>query len=322
MSQGATTADPSGATPSDGFGRGVLVHVGYHKTGTTWLQRTVFPREAGSFDLVWKLREVNRLFVDPHALEFNAAAVRAQMLPGIEGAFGGGLVPAVSSEELSGNPHSGGHGSAEYARRLAEALPGARILIVVRRQPAMRESVYRQYVKRGGTLPANRYFRPPPRWFRYRRFRLANWEYDRLVGLYHGLFGAERVKVLPQELLSADPAAFLREITDFAGARPIASPSVGRENVGLSALSAALQRRTNRWFHRDDVNEGAPLSWPRVAAMWRGLDALVLRSVAGPWERRLRREVGSLCVGRFEESNARLAEMTGLDLARFGYALP
>jgi hypothetical protein len=300
----------------------VLVHIGFHKTGTTWLQRTVFPREFGSFDLPWTLRAIGRMFVDPHPLEWETDRVRAELDEGLAHARLSGLVPVVSSEELSGNPHSGGSGSVDYARRIACTLPSARILIVVRRQPAVLESVYKQYVKRGGTLSARRYFHPPARWFRYRRFRLANWEYDRLVGLYRELFGADRVLVLPQEMLAADPQAFVREITDFCGARPLANLRVERENIGISALAAALQRRTNRYFHRDDVNESAPFAWPRVAGAWRRLDALFLRRISGPAERRLRREVASLCAGKFEESNARLAAMTGLDLARWGYALP
>jgi hypothetical protein len=321
MTDGARPSSPSPETTDRSFGSGVLVHIGYHKTGTTWLQRTVFPREFGSFDLPWKLREVAGLFVHPHELEWEPGPVQDALGPGIAAAREAGLVPVVSSEELSGNPHSGGHGSADYAGRLARALPGARVLIVVRRQPAMLESVYKQYVKRGGTQPAGRYFVPPPQWFRYRRCRLANWEYDRLVARYHRLFGADRVKVLPQELLATDSAAFVREITDFCGARPIASLRTERENIGLSALAAALQRRTNRYFHRDDINEGAPFAWPRVAGAWRRLDALFLRRIAGPAERRLRREVAALCAGRYEESNARLAAMTGLDLARWGYAM-
>ena len=78
-----------------------------------------------------------------------------------------GLVPVLSNEEFSGNPHSGSYQSLENARRLHRIFPEAKVLIVIRRQVDQILSSYKQYVSRGGalrpadTLPPREYFRVP-----------------------------------------------------------------------------------------------------------------------------------------------------------------
>ena len=55
----------------------LLVHIGYHKTGTSWLQRRLFVNTG----LGWTLSHAKTSVVDPlilpHALDFDAAACRA-----------------------------------------------------------------------------------------------------------------------------------------------------------------------------------------------------------------------------------------------------
>jgi hypothetical protein len=62
----------------------------------------------------------------------------------------GGLIPMVSSERLSGNPHSGGYDSAVLAERLHQVFPGARVLVMIREQRSMILSSWAQYVRVGG----------------------------------------------------------------------------------------------------------------------------------------------------------------------------
>jgi hypothetical protein len=57
--------------------------------------------------------------------------------------------------------------------------------------------------------------------------------YDRLIGLYRALFGSDRVKALPQELLRDDRRAFLEVIEGMLHVPPGPEPE-GRRNKGLS----------------------------------------------------------------------------------------
>ncbi|MFM1823627.1 MAG: hypothetical protein RI967_1893 [Planctomycetota bacterium] len=299
----------------------LLIHIGYHKAASTWLQRTLFAPSSERFAPVLGLEATLDRFVRPHALEWRAGGAILELAAAVEAARARGRTPVLSCEELSGNPHAGGMASAEIAARLARVAPAARILVVVRRQPDAIASTYRQFVRRGGTLSARRYLAERRGHFRMPGFRADHWRYDLLVERYRALFGGARVKVLPFEALAADPARFAAEIAAFAGTAPPATLSPLVENRGSSALATAILRRTNRLFMRDDVNPGAPLRWWRVSHAVQAADRAVLARLSGWHESRLARAVEEVCAGRYEESNARLAAMTGVDLARFGYAI-
>jgi hypothetical protein len=311
----------SAARPRD-TDRAPLVHVGYHKAASTWLQRSVFGAPGGACAPVLTLHESIDLFVRPHALEWNAEAVRVRIDPPIAKALADGQVPVLSNEEFSGNPHAGGFGSVEIAERLARCIPAARILFVVRRQPDAIVSTYKQFVRRGGTLSPRQYFDTDASHFRFRRFRLGHWEYDRLVSRYVELFGASRVLVLPIELLRHDRAEFLDTLGRFCGAgAALQAIGPGSEHRSHSALATSLQRRLNRVLLRDDVNPTAPIRFWRLERWIGALDRVMLARMSGRQDRALAARVEGLCEGRFEESNARLAMLAGCELGRFGYAM-
>ena len=299
----------------------LLIHIGYHKAASTWLQRTLFAPSSDRFAPVLGLERTLANFVRPHALAWRAGGATLELAAAVEGARVSGRTPVLTCEELSGNPHAGGLASAEIAARLARVAPAARILVVVRRQPDAIASTYRQFVRRGGTLSPRRYFAERAGDFRMPGFRADHWRYDLLVGRYRALFGGSRVKVLPFEELAADPARFAADIAAFAGTTPPATPSPVVENRGSSALATAILRRTNRLFMRDDVNPGAPFRWWRVSHAVQAADRAFLARLSGRHEARLAREVARVCEGRFEEGNARLSSMTGSDLAALGYAI-
>jgi len=101
-----------------------IVHIGYHKSGTTWLQRTLFARA----DLGYRRLRFTQDGVDVvrlHDFDFDAARCRDEMARKVESCASQGLVAVVSSERLSGNPHSGGYDSRTLADRITAALPGA-----------------------------------------------------------------------------------------------------------------------------------------------------------------------------------------------------
>ena len=141
----------------------VLIHIGYHKTSTTWFQKFLFNNSAIRFILPWRNPEILPVLVYPHALDFAPHTCRKYFQAAILEAQNCGLIPALSSEELSGNPHSGGYASKELADRLAAVFPEAKVLIVIREQKSMIVSTYKQYVKVGGTYSLANYLQPPVR---------------------------------------------------------------------------------------------------------------------------------------------------------------
>ena len=302
-----------------------LVHIGLHRTGTTWLQQGLFTEAAGVFHPVLSMERTIDLLVRPHDLAWDPAPARKAIEEGLAAAARAGRLPVLSCEELSGNPHAGAWNARILADRLHAVLPEARVLIVVRRQEELVLSNHRQYLARGGVGSLKRYLHPDPRWFRVPRFRFETFEFDRLVACHRERFGADHVQVRCHEAIG-DPVEFAREIVRLAGGDPadleVAALPRDRVNAAPSALLSAILRRTNRLCRRDDVNPHAPWHLWRLHRGLQALDRVVLRRLSSGLDRRERRFVAEACRGRYAESNARLASMTGLDLAGSGYELP
>ncbi len=193
----------------------LLLHIGYHKTATTWMQVHLFQPPHG-FRQMLTHRDVHQLIVKPHGLRFDPAPVRALLAERLA-RLEPGEVPVISSEILSAHPFMGGHDSDIYAERLAAIVPQARILISIRNQLSILPSVYMQYLLRGGTMPYDLFYQgtDEPGYF---GFVDTHFDYHLLVAHYQRLFGADSVYVLPQEALKADMAGAAAALADFAGA--------------------------------------------------------------------------------------------------------
>jgi hypothetical protein len=299
-----------------------LLHIGYHKTGTTWLQRNVFPDEGMGFAYVGDPRAVlSAFFVNP--FDFRAEVAWRGFRPRIERAEERGLLPVISHERLSGSPYAGGHDSRAVADRLAETFPDARILVAIREQKSMILSVYKQYLGFGGAASLEQFLKAPAGINRSPVFRHNFFEYHRLIGYYRSLFGAGNVLALPYEILRSRPADFLGRITGFLDL-PDAVPPPGRDNISPSALSLSLKRRANRFVVRDALNPAPLFERPninrRMNRACKRFDAAapphLLKRYEARWRDYIERQVGD----RYAESNAATSRMIGLDLKTLGYA--
>lgn len=300
----------------------LLIHVGFHKTATSWMQRRLFTLGHG-FHPVAGHREAHDLVVAPHGFEFDAGRLRDALGAGAAKAAEG-AAPVFSSEILSGNPFFGGHGSDVFAERLAAGAPGARILVSIRDQMRILPSIYQQYVRRGGALPYDRFFEPDTI-VGYPAFSPAHFEYDRLVTRYQALFGAERVLVVTQEAIGADAAAAAAAIARFAGAEAFQGldrAAAERDAPSEPEFALPVLRRLNH------ARREALHPWPALdggGALYRAA-AWLARKAPGTEGLRRRRPVSDHVrrrfAGRYDESNARLAAIAAhpLDISGYGGA--
>jgi hypothetical protein len=191
-----------------------LLHIGYHKTATTWMQRQLFMPVHGYRQLCGH-EDVFRHIVQPHGLRFDPAPMQS-LITEANQKVEQGEVGVVSSEILSGHPFLGGRESEVYAERLAKIFPKAKVLISIRNQMQILPSVYMQYVLRGGTMPVDRFFQGTNE-IGYFGFSAENFEYDRLVSLYERLFGSSNVYILPQESLRRNMNDAMLGLARFSG---------------------------------------------------------------------------------------------------------
>ena len=298
----------------------MLIHIGYHKTGTTWLQNAFFPHHS-DLSIVGQYPDLAEQVINPDGLEFDASVARRFYQPRIVAAVAASRIPVLTTERLSGNPHSGGYDSRTIADRLHDAFPQASILIMVRHQVDMAVSMYKQYVRMGGVCTLHEYLFPPVDG-RIPLFRMEFLEYHRLAEYYARLFGAERVRVMVYEQFRDDPAAFLDELCAFlAIRRDVSFPVHERVNESLSDFATLLKRRVNRWHGGDSLFPVTPPVPRLTGGLFRAIERLDRAGLSKLFSANLKREAVGLIQGRFGASNRELARTFGLDLAQYGYEM-
>lgn len=304
----------------------VIVHIGYHKTGTTWFQKRFYPRVT-SHRYIHRER-VRHAFIEDSAFRFDPAAVPERL----------GVAPGediiLCEEGLSGYLHNGGllgHFSRAMAQRLHQAFPDATIVVFIRSQPEMVASCYQQYVRGGGTHSPQRYLFPDlylhgaaSEAHRIPRFSFDLFDYLPLIETYAELFGRERVKVYAYEAMRADPAAFIARFSRELGVEvDEAAALTGRENGSYALPLIGLARAMNLFTYRTVADKRCLVHIPYWYTARRALLERLNRSGlfgAPPSPRRL---LGSGVVDwireRFWQGNAELARRYALPLAEHGY---
>jgi len=303
-----------------------LIHIGYHKTGTSWLQRYYFSSELLGYYTPLPNPFVRDHMVQPHPLNFDATRTRKNLDNCFK--YKEGLCPVISHERLSGNPHSGGFDTTIIAGRIKEIYPNARILIIFREQSKIILSCYRQYIRAGGIAKLKQYLYPVQR-HRIPQFSFDYFKYDVVVSLYNELFGAMNVLALPYEIFRNQPLEFFSRINAFCQIDIDDDtlqkvPIHVRENRALQNI--ALQRRLNRYWRRSDFN---PAPFVDLYRRGKGLfdygvkkvEELTPRAMSQKVESRLISSIEQEITHRYLDSNQRLSDLTGWNLRDLGYTL-
>jgi hypothetical protein len=303
----------------------MLIHIGYRKTGTSWLQQRVFNNACKGFVCHWHIYtgEPVEYFVLRHPAKFDPQEVRDAFHKAY--ADTQSLVPVISHEDLSGYPENGRYYEFDVCTRLRQTFPDARILIGIREQKSMILSTYRQYVRsEEGCFPLEAFIgngKERPGFVPL--CRLDHFEFDLLVKKYFDTFGKEKVLVLPIECLRTQPLSFEQRIHDFCGTGHKAEQLIPPVNIGWRAGTLAIRRRLNRFVRRPPLWQG---DWKRLPLLWRGvwrlcnvLDRTLPRRWQQAAENRLKRIIAERTGDYYKESNRRLSQLIDADLGALGY---
>lgn len=307
-----------------------LIHIGYHKTGSSLLQRQVFSnKETGFYQPEKKSALLNTAFIlrDPGSPPEPEAL--SQLKQHHQAAHNDSLVLALSHERLSGYPASGGYDQIEIAQRLHEAFPEGKVLIIIREQCAVLLSMYLQSVSDGSSLSLGQFLAPPePHIRRQPLFRRSFYCYDVLIRRYQELFGTENVKVLPYELLRFDLGRFASELQDFTGAN--CSEDIDLVDILRTPMNPALplafqlmRRQANKLF-RTQLSNSGPIKISSTSvhsAVKKMRNAISPLSVFDrSLKQRYRSQILEATKGEYIESNNLTSELIGIDLSNLGYA--
>ena len=296
-----------------------LVHIGYPKAASTWLQKNLFSGRSRHFRPLHDGRNVayrksgGKLFYDfideiayVNPYVFDAVGARKKLEAATEG---NARVTVLSNEAWCGQPFSGAFGKT-LAERIHAVVPEATILIVVRSQPEIILSSYLHYlVKHGGTTRIDEFLRAE-HWIRKPAFAPHYFQYIDLIAFYDDLFGREKVVVLPFETIRESTAAFVTPLYEAFQLQPEDNLSSAAENARNLRESTVLSQ------------------WPRLNLLEsrRARGAALRAMMLTMSERRAERQRQALLDRIHNEvddyyrtGNRRLEERIGHDLASLGY---
>ncbi|QGP79183.1 sulfotransferase [Sphingobium sp. CAP-1] len=258
---------------------GAIVHIGYHKTGTTWFQDSFYPAVRNRRYL--PRATARAAFLDAGALHFDPVKARR-----IIGDAPGNTI--LCEENLSGGLHNGGLAgnlSKDVADRIRRTLPDADIVIFVRDPLSAIASAWLQYVKGGGTFGLHRYLfgreslsPVAPERDEAPGFRLDHFDAIALIDHYDALFGRDRVHVFRYEDFRADPHGFATAYAARFGLEvDLARIDWGTRNPSLSRPLLWLARAMNLFTRRAVADK----SWLIHIPGCYGLSRRLLRAANG-----------------------------------------
>ena len=220
-----------------------LVHIGYPKAGSTYLQRwfEAHPQLAYAEGGIAG-------FSSGYALVHEAAASQSES-----------SYRVTSLETLSIPGLDAGNASVDYDRYatfdmaaaqsrvcslLAALFRDVTVLIVTRGFRSVIRSALSQYARTGGDADVLQLIGG-----KGDHELTVVYHYDRLISEYVLAFGSENVIVMPFELLRDDADAFIRMLATKLGVEPVAAPT-GRVNEGISPEELYWYPRLTRFVRR------------------------------------------------------------------------
>ncbi|WP_013321754.1 sulfotransferase [Gloeothece verrucosa] len=303
----------------------LLIHIGYPKTASTWLQKTIFNDPKVGFISPWGSPSglaVNQ-FITTNSFRFCPESTYKIFEPGLQAATEQQLTAVLSQEMLSGDQIAGKYWGKEVADRLNAVFPSALVLIIIREQKSMVLSSYGQYIRNGGEQSIEEFIgadNPPPGFTPI--CRLDYLEYDLLISYYHKLFGRDRVFVLPFEELKNNPANFIKKILNFVDIKDQIIEFQKANNVNYKGFTLAIMRNLNNFLPPPDFSgKPHPLIWRLNWKVLDTIDQLLPSSIQHKEELRLKQFIADYIDDKFAESNQRTNELIGIDLGKFGYRL-
>jgi len=200
----------------------VFLHVGMHKTATTFLQVGIFPN----------IKDVNHI----HKFELGSKLYEDKLnIISNEGFSGKSYHPFTDAEERY-----------TKADRLKAMFPEAKILIGIRKPNSWKKSLYSQYIKRGGILKFEQWEdNVDPLYF-------DNFSYIKYL---KELFGEDNVYVYKFEDLKENHHKFVLGICGFLGV-DVPEYENKRFQIGFTPGQKETMRKLNRIFHSKQNPKG------------------------------------------------------------------
>jgi hypothetical protein len=224
----------------------IYLHVGYPKTGTTFLQREYFPAIEGYYYIdqveMWRSGFLGILFDDYFATDIEKYTT---ILNNWKKAAGDKKL-FISYEGFIGNLLNGIKNFPLICRRLKETNFEFKILLTIRRQEKIIDSLYIQYIHQGGAISFDDFIKLSTKAPLHLSLNL--FDYNAIYNALMNEFGERNIFVLPYEAIRDydDLNNFLSIFLDLK--ITLKTNDFKSQNVSLSRFNLKILRFSNRFF--------------------------------------------------------------------------
>lgn len=297
-----------------------VIHVGFPKTGTTFLQKSIFPKlKSWNFIDYHQSDEVFNDLVYLDKLDYSSDAVELRLQKYAKS----GANNIASYEALTGAPFTyKGLNRSEAPARLKN-LGFDKVIITIRNQNDILDSLYRQYIVQGGVLKFKAFINSEGKFNRYTSaFNPDYLKYDRLIELYYATFGRENVLVLCQEWMRKDSELIASKLSDFLG-EPVDFKAKKSVNKAMTNWSVNLLRIINHFTFNSQRPNQLLTNYISTKNIWKVLAVIIDPYFMRFFSRRksyLNASTQTYFKEYYADSNLRLAELVDIDLNALGYA--
>ena len=308
----------------------VVIHVGRHKSASTYLQMVLFPQLTPYFCKSTEqiTKHLGKGTFSPR--EFRQAILSSLHKKAKAKCLNSNDDLLIISREKLTFPRLGVQVE-QYADRLKQAYPNARIICVIREQRDLLRTMYvwhlcnyflrcsfTTYLDETPTAPRGILVR-----------------HDEVIQIYIDRFGADNVLVLPYELIKSDLAGFVKRIVDFID--PSLSYKIKKGKVNVTYKKTSVVRSIIVINHVIFACFLLPyrllslLGFDRKGKIYKWVEYKLKRLSRKSLSPMLDRvfansedlDIDQLNRGRWPEMFARIngnvERLTGIDLARYGY---
>lgn len=229
-----------------------FVHIGYHKTASSWFQFYGY-KNSSRIRLLNDVRsDFYRIFMNTFVLpdKYNfdyQEYFKSFWTPQLKIGDDPTTIKGICEENLSGHFWTG-RNSDTLLQRVNDCFDSPKVIISIRQQDNMLASLYSNYIKNGGTLTAKRLLSDV---CFEGNLVLSKLCYDRLISSAQEMFGFKNVMVYAYEEFQSDPMSLLWRIFQFIGAEEYGAADFNiRVNKGRGKIGLQLERILNVYgFH-------------------------------------------------------------------------
>ncbi|MEO0895352.1 MAG: hypothetical protein AAFY71_02955 [Bacteroidota bacterium] len=230
----------------------VYIHVGLFKTATTYLQKQVFPNIDGIDyftihkpfqEYIWTINQ--KAPFQPSSFDPTNLNTFSQKI-------------LISREDLLGSPFHNYINAHHTLTELKQNFPESKILLTIRKQDDLIESLYRQHIQAGGVQSVRKFINYDRYSNSYKPYTfkhginldIHSLNYLDIYNYLSHVFGQENVTLIPYELIKDDKELFLEKLATFLDedSLNISISAKSSSNRSISKLSISLARVLNRLF--------------------------------------------------------------------------